>query len=175
MEQIENKIKLESEINSLKREYKYALENFNRVKSDTNDVLLVKERISKEISERNDDLTKILNEISNEKLLWSTKKHEELKEIENLKSEAQNVINWKTDLNKKEEELRQIEATTIEARNEQRTLELKNKNTALEFENAQKVIKIQKKDLEDSMKKFENDKKQFKESVVNVIEEVNKL
>jgi len=171
----EENLKLESETANLKREYKHALENLTRVKSDTNDIILIKERVTKEIVERNEDLTKIFNEISSEKLNWATKRHQELLDIENQKSEVQNVLNWKADLNKKEEELRKIEAETIEARNEERRLELKNKNTALEFDNREKQIKVLHEELCEKIEKFETDKVEFRKKVVKVLEEVNQL
>lgn len=171
----ETKLKLEADIAELKRQYKYALENLERVKGDTKDILDLKDRATAEIDARNEELTSLLNEISNEKLTWVVEKQSQIDKLEERESAAQNILNRKDELNAQEEEIRQIEARDTEIRNEARRLELKNESTALEFENREKQIKVLKGELEDKKKEFENDKKAFKDQVIKVLNQAETI
>lgn len=126
MEQTEIKIKIEAEILTLKRELKYITENLTWLKADTNEIIATKERVTLEISERNDELNKILNEISDEKLKWALERQAQMDELAEKNSQAENILKRKAELNEQEEKIRQIELSDIEIRNETRRLELKN-------------------------------------------------
>jgi chromosome segregation ATPase len=171
----EEKLKIEGEILNLKRELKYATENLARVKADTQDVINTKERITKEIGERNDDLTRILNEISDQKLAWALERQGQLDEIANKRSEADNILKRKGELNEQEERIRKIEQSEISARNEARQLELKVKDE-------KDIVNAERRRLEDDIKEFEKekvkfakDKENFKEKVIKVIKTVENL
>lgn len=172
---IEEKLKLENETLTLKREYKYALENLNRSKTDTAEIITTKERVTNEVNERNKELTKILNQISDEKLQWALEKQREYDEIAQKKSDAENVLKRKAELNDQEERIRVLEASEIDARNEARRLELKNETTKLDFENREKQIKVLQKIVDDDRSKFEKDKENFKEEVIKIIKKVENL
>lgn len=174
-DQTEEKLKIENEITALKREYKYALDNLTRVKSDTNDIIAVKDRVTGEIADRQTDLTKIINEISSEKLTWATKRHEELTDLENKQAEVQNILKRKAELSEQEETIRQLEANDIEIRNEMRRLELK-------LEADKTAIAAQKREVEEAIKKsndlievVQSEQEEFKKRVQKILKEVDKL
>lgn len=175
MGQTEQSIQIEGEILNLKRELKYATESLARVKADTQDVIATKERVTREISERNEDLTRILNEISDQKLKWALERQGQLDEIALKNSEAQNVLNRKAELNQQEEKIRQIESNEIKARNEARQLEFKNEQTKVDFENREKQIKVLQGIVDEDRKKLEKDKEEFKQRVLKVIKTVENL
>lgn len=175
MGQNEQTIKIEGDILRLNRELKYATESLARVKADTQDVIATKERVTKEINERNDNLTQILNDISDAKLAWALEKQVQLKELEDKRTEVDSVIKRKAELKEQEETIRKVEAEAVKARNEQRALEFKNEQTELDFENREKQIKVLKKEVDDDRKVFEKDKDNFKDSVIKVLEKVKTL
>jgi len=175
MGQTEQSIQIEGEILNLKRELKYATENLARVKADTQDIIATKERVTREIGERNEDLTHILNEISDQKLKWALERQGQLDELNLKNSQAQNVLNRKAELNKQEEAIRKLEASEVEARNEARRLEFKNEQTKVDFENREKQIKVLQGIVDEDRKKFEKEKEEFKNSVLKVIKTVENL
>lgn len=157
----EENLKLENDTLNLKKEYKHALENLTRVKSDTNDILAIRDKATKDLKERNEEKLRIENEIASSKIAWIQQQSRDMDDLKDKQSEAQNVINRKAELNRQEEEIRKIEARDIEIRNEARQLEFKNiqENTALdvrEREIKEEWIKIEKreKDMAKSMAIF---------------------
>lgn len=175
MEQTEQKLIIEGEIVSLKREHKYALDTLGRVKADTAEIIGVKERVTKEIEARQLELTKVLEDISQEKLKWAIDKQGQLDEIANMKSEAQNVLNRKAELNKQEEDIRQIEAKNTDVLNETRRLELK-------LEGDKTALKVEKKEIQEEKTAIKTEKvelkkeiQSFKEKLVKVLEEANHI
>lgn len=177
MEQIttEEKLRIESETASLKREYKHASESLARLKSDTSDVMVVRDKVTKELNERNEELLSILNDISSAKLAWVQEKNKQLDELAVKQSEADNVIKRKSELNAQEEKLRQIETETINARNEARQLEFQNAQKTTEFENKEKDLTGKVQNILLMEKKLEKDKEDFKHKVIAVIETIKHL
>lgn len=175
MEQTELKITLEKDVLELKRQYKYALENLERTKSDTNDVLAVKERVTKEINERNEELTKVLNDISNEKLTWALKKQSEIEEIEQKNLKAEQILKKESDLAIKEIELKKIKEETVDIRNEARRIELANKGEALKFDERDRDIVTAQKQLEADKDSFTTEKQLVKNSVSKLLAKITLL
>lgn len=171
----EEKLKMENDTANLKREYKYALENLAKVKSDTNDVLTIKENTLTLIGQKTNELNNLSIEISSLKLAWMQEKSREMEEISTKKSEADNVIKRKAELNKQEEEIRKIEASDILARDEARRLEFKNEQTTTAFEVRENEIKNHYKEIERREKKLDKDISNFKLSVVKALEQVNNI
>jgi hypothetical protein len=171
----EQKLRLENEVVSLKREYKHALENVSKVKEEVNELLSLKDRTSQEIDKKKLELDKVLEDISSEKLNWALERRNQLEEVAVKISEADNVIKRKAELNKQEEEIRQIEARDTEIRNEARRLEFKNEQDRTNLQAEKRALDAREKEIEKSREVLEKDKENFKKRVLLVIKEVEKL
>lgn len=175
MNEIEEKLRIENETLALKREYKYALENLSRVKADTNEILATREKVTKEIAERTEDLNKVLLEISTAKLNWMNEKQVEVAELAEKNAQADNVIKRKAELNQQEEVIRQIQASDIEIRNETRRLELKLENDRIALEAREKQFQEDKENAEIKHQKDLKEIQDFKKRVQKVLQEVEKI
>jgi len=175
MEQNEQNIKMESDTLNLKREYKYAVENLNRIKTDTSEAIATKERVTKEINERNEDLVKIIAEISDAKLNWALERQKQLDEIDEKNAQADNVLKRKGELNEQEESIRKIETKNTEVLNETRRLELKVKQDQAIFETTKKEVEKDRIKIDKEKIKLSKDKEDFKKKVEEVLKSVNEL
>lgn len=175
MEQTAEKIKIESDTFALKRDYKYALENLAITKNETAEILTVLEKAKRDLESAQEELTKIKNQISQEKLDWASHRHGELQELEGKKAEAENVIKRKGELNQQEEELRKIELSTVDVRNETRQLELKLKQDSKDLETREKTLLEAHKKVKKEEEKLIKDKQDFKKKVAEVLKEIEKI
>lgn len=175
MGQSEENIKLESDTFALRRDYKRALEDLSNIKSKTAEVISIKEKIDREIDQKQKDLTKVLNDIAEEKISWAQYRNTELKDIEEKRSEADNILKRKDELNKQEESIRVIESSDIEIRNEARRLEFKNEQDKTALEVKENEIKNHYKEIENRENKLEKDVLNFKNKVVKILEEANTI
>jgi len=171
----EQKLKIETETSLLKREYKHALDNLTRVKSDTNDIIALRDKVTIEIHQRNGELNEILLEISNAKLKWMAEKQSQLDELNDKNAQADNIIKRKAELNEQEEELRKIEADDVEIRNETRRLELKVQAEKDSIDTEKRQLEEDEKELNKREEKLSNDIKDFKKKVSDVLIEVQQL
>lgn len=171
----EKKLRLETEILALKRDYKYSLDNLARVKSDTSDVLSLKDKATKEISERHADLQKVLDEIAGAKLSWLQEHSKEMDELAQKNSEADNIIKRKSELNRQEEDIRKLEASSIEARNEARTIEFRISQEKTAIEVRENQIKNRENEIKRREDKLSKDILDFKEQVVKSLEKVHSI
>lgn len=175
MEKLEEKLKIESEILSKKRELKYAAESLERVKSDTNDLLIMKEKVTKEIDQRNTELTEVLNKISDAELAWALKKQAEIDEIEKKNKKADEILALKGTLEEKEKNLTQIKEETTKIRNENRSLELKLAADKMLLEVKEKEIIQLQKDHEAQNKAARDDIEQIKQRLLKIIESIQAI
>lgn len=166
---------MENDTFAVQRDYKRALDNLSKTKLETAEVIAIKEKVQKQIEEKQAELTQVLNDIAQEKNDWAQFRHSELKEIEDKKSEVQNVLNWKADLNRKEEELRKIEAIDIEIRNEARRLEFKNEQDKTAFEVNEREIEGKCVEIGVREEKVKKDIEDFKNRVIEVLEQVKEI
>lgn len=168
-------MRVENATLEIKRSYKSALANLEGVKKDTTDLLALKDKIYSEVAELQEVLNKVKNDISQEKLGWATLKHDEMVEIENKKAEAENVIKRKAELNEQEEIIRKAEASSIEARNEARRLELEIKAKETALETRKRELEEDKKNLGLIKTKLLKDKEDFKKKVLEELEKVKNI
>lgn len=175
MEQTESNIKIESDTFALQRDYKYALANMAKIKAEAAIIIATKEKVTKEVEEKQSELTEVLNQIAQEKNDWAQFRHGELIELENKQSEANNVLKRKKELNEQEEALRQIEASDIEVRNETRQLEFRIEQEKTAIEVRENQIKNKEEEVKHREQKLLKESKDFKEKVAKVLEEVINL
>lgn len=166
---------MENDTFAIQRDYKRALEALSKTKSETAEVIAIKEKVEGQIEVKQAELTQIINDIAQEKNDWAQFRHSELKEIEDKKAEVQSVLNWKADLNKKEEELRKIEADDIEIRNETRRLEFKNDQDKTALEVKEREIEGKRVELGLREEKVIKDIKNFKSDVIKILEKVSEI
>lgn len=175
MDKLEEKLNLENEINSKKRDLKLTLTHLDAIKSEYAGTVALVEKNKALIDEQGHFLQKTLNDISFERLQWATEKAQKEQELSEKESAAQNVLNRKAELNEQEEEMRKIEKETTDKRNEYRGLELKvdaEKNALL-------IIAMQieddKKDIVKKEAQLEQNKEEFKGKVRLLIDELTKI
>lgn len=160
-----DKLRLENEIIALKREYKKALENLERVKEDTSDILKAKDRTVKDLDEKSEELLKVLNDISSEKLSWVSEKNTKMDELKQKESDAQKILDRASELDLKESKLNIIKEETTKIRNEARQLELKNERDNVALNVRERGINDKETALIEKEKQFNQDKQDFKEKV----------
>ena len=171
----EEKLTMENDTARMKREYKYASENLLTIKADTNEIIATKERISREVVEKQAELLRVMDTNSAEKLTWASKQHDEMVIVERMKSDAENVLKRKAELNQQEEGIGKLIAEETEIRNEARRLELKNQQDIDIINAEKKIIADEHKKIEQRLVEIENDRKLFKDQVEKVLKTVEKL
>lgn len=171
----EENLKLENDTLHAKREYKHALENLERVKSDTNDIISIRDKATRELNERNAEKLRVENDIASMKIAWLQEQSRALDDLSIKNSEADNVLKRKAELNKQEETIRQITAKDIEARDEARRLEFKNEQDKTALDVRESHIEGRKKELDTRESKMASDMKNFKERIIKVIQEVENI
>jgi len=175
MEQTTENIKLESDTNIIKKEYKHSLDKLNDTKKSISEALEIKERAVKEIQEKQEDLYRVLDEISKEKLEWATRRHQELTELEQKQAEAENVLKRKAELNEQEETIRKIEQSNTDKLNENLRLELKLKDDLTLIKVEARKVEIEKENLTKTTEKAQKDKENFIKEVAKVFKSVENL
>lgn len=171
----EEKIKTENDTFALKREYKYALENLSNVKKELSDAISLKETVAEQIEKSQEELTSVKNQISQEKLDWASHRHSELQEIENKRSEAENVLKRKAELNEQEEKIRQDIEKNTQVLNENRRLELVLKEKEQELVVKAKEIEKEKTTVVTEAKTNKENMAKFKESIIKLIKSVENI
>ena len=122
---IEEKLKLENDIATLRRELKNILAQTTGAKSEYNSIVGLIDSNKKLLEEQKEYLVNVQNVISQAKLDWMQERNQEMDKLAEKSAEAENIIKRKGELNEQEETIRKLEANDIEVRNETRRLELK--------------------------------------------------
>ncbi len=164
-----NPILIENETNKLYEIYKDVRAKTESAKNAYVDLTGKIENLNELYKQKKTELDTIISHISSERLAWATEKAEELRKIEDKKSELDNALKLKVELNTQQEEIRKSTELGIQARNEQRELELKNKNTFLEIESEHKKIELEKKEIKKLESELEKKKLDFKSDLIKLI------
>lgn len=171
----EEQLKLENETSLAKREHKQTLEKLSQIKGDVTDLMTLRDKITREIEERNAELTRVQLEINEEKLNWIGEKQGQIQELNNKFAEADTIIKRKAELNEQEEKIRKIEANDIEIRNETARLKLEVEGDRTAVLAEKRILEDEKKELSLKEKKIEKDILDFKNKVVEVLKQVEKI
>lgn len=166
---IDTKLRLEKEILELKRQYKVAFHQTEEAKAEYNSIINSTNKNKTLLEEYKKDLTTVLNDISNARLGWAIEKDNEWQKVANKITEAENVIKRENRLNEKEVELKQIQSDTVDARNEQRQLELKNEAEKNLNEDVKKQLQVKVSEFDKEKESFLKEKLSFKEEVSNFV------
>lgn len=172
---MEEKLKIEGEIVSLKRELKNTRESLEHAKSDISDIISIKERVTNEISERKDELTKVLNDISDAELKWALKKQGEIDELDKQRKECREILARKAELDEQEKRIQKIHDDTVVVRNDNRALELKIERDMTVLKAKEREIEDSKKAIEDYQAQKEEEIEKFKSGVLLLAETVKTL
>lgn len=170
-EKIEEKLKIESSITELKRQYKITHGQLEDLKSEYQNIADALGKNKALLEESKVNLTKVNNEISDARLEWMKEKDAEWQKVNAKLAEAENIIKRKQELNDQEQKLRDIEQVTTDKLNEQRQLELKNNQEIKLLEAEKRQHEDNKKKVVAYGKKVEKDKEQFKEELSNFIKQ----
>lgn len=168
--QVEEKLKIEGEILSLKKEHKHMLSVVDNLKKEVTVLLQAKERSEKAISDNKAYLTEVLNDISDAKLKWVTQKDKEMEEIALMKKEAQKVLDRITEVDTKLSEDKVILQKNTDILNEKRRLELKMKQDKTIFETEKRALEKEKEDFSNDKATFETTKVEFKEKLKSLVQ-----
>lgn len=171
----EENLIIERDTFALKREYKYALENLSSVKKDTQDAITVKEKITRDVAEKNLELTTILNRIAEEKTLWAQYRYKELLELEGKQMEVNEVLKKKSELEVAQEKIDSTKQRNTEILQEKRQLELKIDQDKTAVEVREREVEEQKKKIKKQEEKLLKDKQDFKEKVIGVLQQIENL
>lgn len=172
----EEKLKMESEISSMNREFKYALENLKRIKADTAEMLATRDRITKEITEQDKALTQVINDISEQKLNWTMERQAQQDELSSHKSLAEEEITIRSaELDKQEKRINTVNEEVTAVRNETRQLELSLKRMNTELEAKQKEVERKQSELVNKENVFTTKRDEFKKNMVAIIKELENI
>lgn len=105
MDQIEEKLKIESELAVAQRQLKNMLADLEVAKNSQIALESIKTRNTSLIEEQKTELANIMNLISDAKIAWNSQKANEEKELEEKKSEVTSVLARSAELDKKESEI----------------------------------------------------------------------
>lgn len=168
----EEKLKIENDTFALKRDYKHALERLEIVKTETNEILSIKDKALKDLDEAREEFKNIKNEISQEKLDWTTHRVAELEEIDSKKDKVESILSREESLNTKEIQNKAILDKNTEILNEKKRLELKLKDDMTALEVKEREIDDKKKEIETKIEDLEINKINFKSKVVEVLKQI---
>lgn len=172
---IEEKLKLENDIATLRRELKNILAQTTGAKSEYNSIVGLIDSNKKLLEEQKEYLVNVQNVISQAKLDWMQERNQEMDKLAEKSAEAENIIKRKGELNEQEETIRKLEANDIEVRNETRRLELKVQEDMTGVKAKERALEIEKDKLEERENKLLKDVQNFKEKVAKVLKEVEKI
>jgi chromosome segregation ATPase len=172
---IEEKVRLENEILTLKREFKTISESLSRAKSDTGDLITLREKIISEIDEAHKKLNEVLLQISNEKLKWVSEKNTEIEQLDEKNKEAEKVLNRIDEVTSILEKIKISEQNATDSLNEARTITLNNERASIDLAVREKQIETTKEELLRQENKLSEDKVAFKLKISNLLSEVNEL
>lgn len=174
MEEIETKIKIETDVAQLKREYKSLSVTVSTLKSEHDSLVSINKKKSIEQSQLNEDLKDTLNAIASAKLAWAQEKEQEEASISEKKKEIEDILNKKGELELQRQENTRILDENTKVLNQNRTilLEIQDKEVQMKAkENELTVISTQ---IETDRKLLADEVLEFKNKVNRVLKEVNK-
>lgn len=175
MDNLEEKVILDIDFAKARKQLKDTLADLDIAKQELSTTRSIKERNDALIEEQTTQLKEIGNQIAKEKQEWTTLKHSEMEWIDSQKDAINAILRKEKELEQKEIELVKLNNEIVEARNEQRRLELKNKDSMDVINEEKKILVKEREKIEEERK--ENDKKMvsFKESVIKLIESVKNV
>lgn len=173
--QVETKINLEGEIETLRREVKIWTEKLGLIKKEFHvitELIAGKQTMLESVRK---DLEKVTAEISTARLSWANEKTSEMDNIKLKNSEADNIIKLKGELNKQQEDIRQETQKNTDVLNENRRLEQKLESDKLVLENKEKTILNELKELETAKNELAKDKENFKQRMTGLLDNLDEI
>ena len=121
------------------------------------------------------ELTAITNEISQQRLDWTTEKAQEEAKLDEKKEEIQTILAQKEDLAQIAVDLKKQEEEIDEKLKVNRQIELSNEEKATDLENREKDLETKKQEVIDIGIKNDAKMGEFKKSVIELIKTVRNL
>lgn len=173
-ENIEQKLKLENEVNNLKREHKKISSLVSSLKLEHDSLVSIVEKKKVEKEEQDKYLKNVLNDIANAKVVWSQER--ELKEVELFEKnkEVDLIIAKKSELDIQEQENLKILEDNTKILNDNRVLLLELKDKEIEIETKIKLVEDIKLSIENERKLLADEVIDFKNKINRIVKEINK-
>ena len=168
MENTEIKLKIEGEVNALKREYKVMYEKVATLKNEYEILSAMNEKQKAFKDEQNTYLKEVLNDISDAKVQWMHEKEAEYVDIAKKREEIKEIVDKKSELDKQESKITTLLEKNTAVLNENRTLKL-------ELESKTTDIESKKKELETIRESIEKDKKSLSKEIISFKDKMNKI
>lgn len=175
MTDLEEKVILDIDFAKARKQLKDTLADLDVAKQELSATRSIKERNDVLIEEQSVELKELTNQIAKEKQEWSSQKHSEMEWIDEQKGKVEAILAKESALEMKEIELIELNNKTVEARNEQRRLEIKNKEERDIIEAEKKIFLEREKKIEEDSKKVDVKMSQFKESIIKLIKSVENI
>lgn len=167
---LEEKLKIETEMTSLRKELKNLSAQVVGAKNEYNGIVTLTETNKKSLEENKEYLQVVLNDIAAAKVAWLQEKNTEILALEEKESAAQNILNRKAELNTQEESIRQETTKNTQTLADTRALEFKLEQDKTAIEVKENALKEKEKEVEEKNKKNESTRQLFKESVLKLLE-----
>ena len=166
---IEEKVKEEKEITSLRREKKIVLSELNNLKDELATILNSINKNKVILEEQKEALDGMLNSISDTQLKWSQQFDAQKKEIEEEKKKLSVVEELKKEISEKENKILSEKDEIKELLKEKRqiVLDIKKENSVLVAK--ERAIEDKIAEFDKKVSKFEEDKVVFKNSLEKLI------
>ena len=175
MESIETKLNLENDVVALKREFKYLTTQLATLKAEYASVSSLKKTIEEQIEDAQKHATTIQNDVSELKLRWIIERQKQDEEIQKKRAEVQSILDKEVELAKQEIKINDKFEETKALRDEKRQLELKIKDDMTQLESKENALSIRESEIEKNIELLEKNKEQFKQKIVEVLNQVNEL
>lgn len=173
METTETKLKIESEVNALKREYKSLHAQVAALKNDYTTLVEMNEKQKEFKDEQDAYLKEVLNDIAHAKVEWMHEKEAEYVKIAKEREEIADIVSRKSDLDKQEKKVTDIFDSNTKILNENKALKLELEATVTDIENQRKTIKAERSEVAKLEKALDNKVQEFKDRVQRIIKELN--
>lgn len=175
MNEVEDKAVLMTTLDTLRREVRIITENIADKNRELATIISFKKQNEQALEDSRDQLTKIVNRISEEKLSWSQEKHEEWAKIEARNAEIDRIVAIESQLQQRHAELNRREEEIDEKakKDNEALLATKSLETVLDAKRAE--IEAEKQIILNHRKSYKNEITNAKLAITNVLKALEKL
>lgn len=175
MNTFEEKVVMENSLDQMRREVRIMTQNLDDKKRELATIIEFRKQNEERLEATNQQLTAIVNRISEERLAWAQEKAEEQKKLEDRNAEIDRIVAIESELRKRHSELNQKEIDLQE-------LLKKDADALLEIERAKIDLDMREKALEERHAVLAADRVTFKNEVLatkkqllDVIKKIEKI
>ena len=167
----EEQIKTEQDTFALQRDYKYALRNLEKIKTETFEIISLKDKTNAELTEKRADLKQVMDDIAQEKVDWAQHRRKELEKLEEKEKEIQTLLKKQSEVEKREQNTADLLRKNDDILQETKRLELKVNNEKVALEAKKRDFETTQKSFSDQITNFETEKKEVKSKLNSLIQQ----